>query len=277
MRVGLVQLTSSDDPARNLENSSKLIRCAAEKGARFVLTPEVANCVSMDRAHQQSVLTDETGDDFLAGYRALALELGIWLLAGSVALKTDEGDDRFSNRSVLIAPDGSVSARYDKIHMFDVDLSEGEGYRESAGFRPGTRAIVTKVDDVSLGMTICYDMRFPALYRTLAHAGAQIISVPAAFTRPTGAAHWETLLRARAIENGVFILAPAQTGHHRAAAGKERETWGHSLVVSPWGEVLLDMGEEEGFSVCDLNMDDVSKARRRIPSLLHDRNFELQK
>lgn len=272
MRAGLVQLTSSDDPAENLAQAARLIRQAAADGATLIATPEVTNCVSASRSHQTEVLRPEAEDPVLAGLRDLAAELGIHLLIGSLALKTDER--RFANRSFLIGPDGAKLACYDKIHMFDVDLGGGEVYRESDGFRPGTQAVTAPLPggDV-LGMTICYDLRFPSLYRTLAQAGATILSVPSAFTRPTGRAHWEPLLRARAIETGCHVLAPAQTGTHPAQTGRSRSTWGHSMVVSPWGEMLLEMDDAPGAACVDLPSDAVTEARRKVPSLTHDRPF----
>lgn len=275
MRVALVQLTASDDPARNLPETLRHIRSAAEGGARFVLTPEVTNCVSASRTRQEQVLSTEAEDPTLAGLREAAASHGIHLLIGSLALKQETAaDSRFVNRSFLIAPDGGIAARYDKIHMFDVEVSETETYRESAGYRPGDRAVLAEVEGVPVGLTICYDIRFPALYRALAQAGAAILTVPSAFSPVTGAAHWESLLRARAIETGAFVLAPAQTGEHAATRGRARKTHGHSLAVHPWGHVLADGGEEPGVSFVDLDLGDVEHSRRRVPSLAHDRPFE---
>ena len=209
----------------------------------------------------------------LAGLRDRAAKHGFWLLIGSLALKTDDPDGRFANRSFLIAPDGAIAARYDKIHMFDVTLSESERYRESDGFRPGNRAVVADTPLARIGLSICYDLRFPQLYRALAGAGAQILTVPAAFAVATGRAHWEVLLRARAIETGAFVLAPAQCGTHPATTGRARETWGHSLAVAPWGEVLADAGDRPGVALVDLDLDRVAEARGRVPSLSHDRDF----
>ncbi|MHA3978129.1 carbon-nitrogen hydrolase family protein [Halovulum sp. GXIMD14794] len=272
MRAGLIQLTSSDVPADNLAAASALIRDAAADGARLVLTPEVTNCVSTSRARQEEVLSLPEDDPVLAGLRELTADLGIHLLIGSLAVKT--GGPRFANRSYLIAPDGGIAAWYDKIHMFDVDLGNGEAYRESDGYRSGEQAETAGLPDgVTLGLSICYDLRFPALYRVLAQAGANVIAIPSAFTRPTGAAHWEPLLRARAIETGAWVLAPAQTGEHPSQTGKARTTWGHSMAVAPWGEVVLDMGEAPGFACVDLDLGAVDKARARVPSLTHDRPF----
>ena len=274
MRAALIQSTSSDDPRENLAWMSVQIRAAVQGGAGFILTPEVSNCVSSSRAHQNSVLQLEADDLSLAGYRALAAELGIWILIGSLALKTGDADGRFANRSFVIDPKGDVAARYDKIHMFDVDVTPEETYRESAGYRPGTRAVVAETAFGTLGLSICYDLRFAYLYRALAHVGAQILTVPAAFSYVTGAAHWEALLRARAIETGCYVLAPAQCGTHSASVGQKRRTYGHSLVISPWGEVLADGGIEVGTVYIDLDLTQVEKARSKIAALRHDREFE---
>jgi len=274
VRVGLVQLTASDDPAANLTETTDFIGQAVAGGATFVLTPEVTNCVSTSRSHQSEILRKQENDASLAALQAQAHDLGVWVLIGSLALATDEPDGRFANRSFLIDPSGKIVATYDKIHMFDVNVSETETYRESASFRPGNTAIVAETAFARIGMSVCYDLRFPHLYRNLAQAGAQIITVPAAFSPVTGAAHWETLLRARAIETGCFILAPAQTGEHRQMQGKSRKTWGHSLVVSPWGKVLADAGRIKGVTLVDIDLSDVSSARQRIPSLCHDRPYE---
>ena len=274
MRVALVQLTSSNDPAANLRLVEGFIRDAHAGGAHFILTPETTNIISSSRKQQAVVLHTETDDPSLARLTALAKELGVWLLIGSLGLKTGDADGRFANRSFLISPVGEIVARYDKIHMFDVDLGNGEVYRESSAYRPGTKASLAKTDIGNIGMTICYDMRFPDLYRQLAQAGAQILTAPAAFTVPTGRAHWEALLRARAIENGCFVLAPAQCGSHDWGKEPRRETYGHSLAISPWGKVLADGGETQGVTFVDLDLNDVAKARARIPSLGHDREFE---
>lgn len=274
MLIALVQTTSSDDPRENLARISARVREAANDGAKFILTPEVSNCVSMSRAHQEQVLQLEADDLSLAGYRALASEIGVWLLIGSLALKTGDEDGRYANRSFLIDPGGAVVARYDKIHMFDVDVSKDETYRESDGYRPGTKAVVAPTPFGDMGLSICYDLRFAYLYRALAQAGAEILTVPAAFSPITGAAHWESLLRARAIETGCYVLAPAQTGKHRAGHGKERQTYGHSLVISPWGEVLADGGTDERTVLVEIDRAEVAQARRKIAALCHDRTFE---
>ncbi|MDW4549201.1 carbon-nitrogen hydrolase family protein [Defluviimonas sp. D31] len=274
MKAALLQLSSSDDPAENLPVVRAMVREAAATGAGFVLTPEVTNCVSSDRGHQNAVLRHEEDDSTLAALRAEATELRLWLLIGSLALKTHDSDGRFANRSFLIGPDGAIAARYDKIHMFDVTVSETEQYRESAGYRPGARAVLAEAPFARIGMTVCYDVRFPHLYRRLAKAGAEVLTVPAAFNDTTGAAHWESLLRARAIENGAYVLAPAQTGSHAAHGGRPRRTHGHSLAIAPWGEVICDGGTGVGISYVDLDLAEVAKARGRVPSLIHDRDYE---
>ncbi|HHC30257.1 MAG TPA: carbon-nitrogen hydrolase family protein [Rhodobacterales bacterium] len=270
MRAGLIQLTSGPDPLTNLDKTRRFVREAAEGGAQLVLTPETTNIVSDDRGHLGKMVQDEADDLTLAALREDAAVLGVWLLIGSLAVKMDDPDGRFANRSYLIAPSGEIAARYDKIHMFDVDVSAQETHRESAAFRPGTKAVVTQTPLGAIGQAICYDLRFPALFNRLALGGAQIITLPAAFTRPTGEAHWEVLLRARAIETGCFILAPAQTGEHTPT----RATYGHSLAVSPWGEVLADAGTEPGVTLVDLDLAQVDSARARIPVLQHARPFE---
>ncbi len=273
MRVGLVQLTVGDDPAANLTQTLQHLRAAAAGGAGFVLTPECTNMLSSDRAHQRSHLRHEAEDETLVTLRAEAQALGVWLLIGSLGLLTQDADGRFANRSFLIAPSGEIAARYDKIHMFDVDVSETEVYRESAGYRPGSAAVLAETPFAKIGLSVCYDLRFAQLFRRLAQAGAQILTVPAAFNHITGAAHWHVLLRARAIETGCFVLAPAQTGFHPETDGKGRNTYGHSLVVAPWGEVLADGGTETGVTFADLDLTQVAKARGRVPSLRHDREF----
>lgn len=271
MRVGLVQLCSSDLPSVNLPVTASFVREAAARGAEFVLTPEVTNIVSTSRKHQVEHVHPEQSDPTLAHMRELAAELKIWIMIGSLALKSGDSDGRFANRSFLIDPLGGIAARYDKIHMFDVDISQSETYRESDGYRPGDQLSVTETPIGTIGQTICYDVRFPHLHRAIAKMGAQIISAPAAFSPVSGAAHWEVLQRARAIETGCFILAPAQCGQHAISVGQPRSTYGHSLIVSPWGDVIADAGVEPGVVLADLDLDDVVKARARIPALRHDR------
>jgi predicted amidohydrolase len=273
VRAALIQMTSGEDPVENLARTRDYLRQAKSAGAGFALTPEVTNCVSGNRSHQREVLHFEADDPTLAALREEARALGIWVLIGSLALRTDDADGRFANRSFLIGPDGKIAARYDKIHMFDVDVSESETYRESAAFRPGNRAVTAKTDFGTIGLTVCYDVRFPHFHRTLAKAGAEILTIPAAFSAVTGAAHWEPLLRARAIETGCFVLAPAQTGVHYVHDGKERRTYGHSMAIAPWGEVLADAGTDCGITLVDLDMSQVARARGRVAALKHDREF----
>lgn len=265
-------MCSSDDPADNLTVAAAMIADAAAQGADFVATPEVTNCVSNSRAHQRAVLSHQADDPVLHGLRAAAAEHKIWVAIGSLAIKPAEGE-RFANRSFMINPMGEIVAQYDKIHMFDVDVSATETYRESAGFRPGDAAAVVKTPLACFGLTVCYDVRFGYLHRALAQAGAQVLLGPAAFSPVTGAAHWKVLLRARAIETGCFVVAAAQTGDHKTSIGGPRATYGHSLVISPWGEVLADAGTKPGVTLIDLDLAEVAKARRRIPALTHDRAF----
>ena len=273
MQAALIQLNGSDDPVANLPETERLIRQAAAAGAELVLTPEVTNIVSASGTVQNQRLALEQDDATLARLREVAAELGVWLSLGSLALKSGDPDGRFVNRQFLIGPDGAIQARYDKIHMFDVELGDGESYRESKRYRPGEQAVTADTPWGKLGLTICYDMRFPALYRALAEAGAAILTVPSAFTVPTGRAHWEVLLRARAIETGSFVLAAAQWGTHQASRGRVRETFGHSIAIDPWGRVLADAGEGAGVTLAALDLDAVSQARSRIPSLVNSRKF----
>lgn len=272
-RIALLQLNASDDPAENLPGTLALIREAAAQGAELILTPEVTNCVSTSRRHQAEVLQFPEEDQTLAAIRAEAETLGVWVLIGSLGVQTGDADGRFANRCFLISDTGDIIAEYDKIHMFDVEIDAQESFRESAGYRPGDRAVVADTPFGKIGLAICYDLRFPQLFRALAQAGAQILTVPAAFSPVSGAAHWEPLLRARAIENGCFVLAPAQTGNHASAKHPTRDTYGHSLAVSPWGELLLDAGTSQGCYIVDLDLEKVDTSRRRIPSLANARDF----
>lgn len=275
MRCALLQMTSGDLPEDNLKTAAAMITEAAAGGAGYILTPEVTNCLSSSRNHQKAVLEHEEADRTLAGLREVAARCGVWLTIGSLGIRTHDADGRFANRQFLISPSGEIVARYDKIHMFDVEVSPEETYRESDGYRPGTRAVVADTDFARIGMTICYDLRFPALHRRLAQGGAEILTAPAAFSYVTGEAHWHSLLRARAIETGCYVLAPAQTGLHPSTTGsKQRRTYGHSLAVAPWGEVLLDGGDAPGIFYVDLDREEVRKARNRVPSLFHDREFD---
>ncbi len=274
MKTALLQLNVSDTPAENLPVTLGLVREAAAAGAEFILTPEVTNCISTSRSHQNDVLALEADDITLAALKDEAKVLGVTLLIGSLALKTKDMDGRFANRSFLISPTGDIIARYDKIHMFDVQVTPEETWKESEGYRPGAQAVVADAGFGRIGLTICYDLRFPLLHNALANAGAQILTVPAAFSPVTGAAHWHALLRARAIETGCFVLAPAQTGEHKSKKHKTRKTYGHSLVIGPWGEVQLDAGEAPGVYMVDINMGQVSEARRKVPSLENARPFD---
>jgi predicted amidohydrolase len=273
MKTALIQLNSSDDPVSNLGQILGFLSEAVAGGAGFCLTPEVSNCVSTSRTHQQSVLKRQEDDSSLRAIRAFAADNSVWILIGSLALKTNDAQGRFANRSFLIGPNGEIAASYDKIHMFDVQVSAEETYRESAGYRPGTESILAQTPLAAIGMTVCYDVRFPHLYRDLAQAGAEVLTIPSAFSPATGKDHWEALLRARAIETGCYVLAPAQTGRHQASVGKERSTYGHSMAIDPWGNVLLDAGTALGVHFVDLDLQTVAQARKKVPSLTHDRDY----
>ena len=273
MKVALLQITSGPDPVQNLAMVRAMVRDAVRQGAGFVLTPEVTNCLTSSRAAQDAALSLEDDDITLAALCADAKALGVWISIGSLALKTGDPDGRFANRSFMINPQGDIVGRYDKIHMFDVTVSEKETYRESKGYRPGDHATLVETQFGTVGMSICYDIRFAYLYRTLAQAGADILLVPAAFSPVTGAAHWETLLRARAIETGCYVLAAAQTGTFDPDAKRPRTTYGHSMVISPWGDVLADGGTDATIVMVDIDPAEVSHARKRIPALTHDRDF----
>ena len=269
--IALIQTRTPATARGGLDHVAPLIREAAAGGAKFVLTPEGTNVLEQRRDRRAAVLADEDADEAVLGLRRLAAELGIWLLVGSVLVRSGgPGDDRAANRSLLIDDGGGVVARYDKLHVFDVDLPNGERYRESATVRPGDGAMVADTPWGRLGLTICYDIRFPHLHRQLAKAGASMIAAPAAFTAPTGEAHWETLLRARAIETGAFVLAPAQGGLHEDG----RRTWGRSTVVGPWGEVIAKADHDDPCIVtAKLDMEAVARARAAVPALTHDRDF----
>jgi predicted amidohydrolase len=262
-----VQLTSAREFAPNIEAASALVRRARDQGADFIATPEIVGMFEPKRPLHLEKARPEEENPFIAAFRALAKETGAFLLIGSTAVKLDA--TTLANRSFLIDPAGEIAARYDKIHMFDVDLANGESYRESALYRPGEAAIVTQLPWCKLGMTVCYDLRFAYLYRALAQAGAEVLTIPSAFTVPTGRAHWHVLMRARAIETGCFVVAPAQWGEH----AEGRKTYGHSLIVAPWGEVLADAGEGVGVIAAEIDLDKAAEARRMVPSLRHDRRF----
>ena len=267
-KVALIQTRTPATHAGALSHVTPLIRQAAKEGARLILTPEGTNVLQRDRAKLLPVLTSVEDDPVVTGIRALAKELEVEILIGSALVKREDGQR--ANRAVLIDARGAITATYDKIHMFDVDLPSGETARESRVYTPGDRAVVAETGVGRVGLTICYDMRFPHLYRTLAKAGAEIIVAPAAFTRPTGEAHWEVLLRARAIETGAFVLAAAQGGVHEDGRG----TWGRSMAVAPWGEVIARLDHDEpGVLIADLDLLQVQKARNAIPALRNDRAF----
>ena len=272
MKVAALQLCASDDPVANLEFTLSMVQQAAEAGAQFIATPEVTNCVSSSRRRQNEVLALQKDDQTLAAMCAAAARFGVWISVGSLALKLPD-EDRFTNRSFMIDPSGQIIALYDKIHMFDVTLSETEQYRESDGYRAGGHAVIADTAFAKIGMTICYDIRFPHLYRGLAKSGASILLIPAAFAQPTGRAHWEVLLRARAIETGCFVIAAAQTGEHQTTQGRPRKTYGHSMIVSPWGEILADAGEDQGIIYADLDLSLVESTRARVPSILSNQSF----
>lgn len=268
LRVGLCQLRTPADQLAALAHAEPLIRQAADQGAQLILTPEASNILQKDRDKLLPLLRSAEDDPFVQGVRALAQTLDVWIDIGSALVKREDG--KAANRQLLIAPNGEVTAWYDKLHMFDVDLPTGESARESAVYEPGDRAVSVATPLGKLGLTICYDMRFPALYRALAIDGAEVITVPAAFTRPTGEAHWEVLLRARAIETGSYVLAAAQGGFHEDRRG----TWGHSLVVGPWGEIVARLDHDEpAVLMADLDLSAVAKARSAIPNLKNARPF----
>ncbi|HEY7547891.1 MAG TPA: carbon-nitrogen hydrolase family protein [Hyphomicrobiaceae bacterium] len=268
-RAGLVQMCSGRDVDRNVADASALIREAAGRGAQYVQTPEITTLMEMERARLFAAVRSEEGNPAVARFAALAQELGIWLHIGSMAVLL--GNGKTANRSLLFSPQGAVEARFDKLHMFDVELPGGESYRESRNYQAGNAGVLADVPWGTLGLTVCYDLRFPHLYRALAKAGADFLAIPSAFTRQTGEAHWHVLVRARAIENGCFVFAAAQAGRHESG----RETYGHSLIVSPWGDVIADADAQVGVVVADIRPEEVGKARARIPSLRHDRPFEI--
>jgi predicted amidohydrolase len=268
-RAALVQMCSGRDVEKNVSDATTLIRAAAAGGADYVLTPEMTTLMELDRERLLAAAASEETTAALVHFNALAAELSIWLHIGSMPILLDNG--MLANRSFLIAPDGEIAARYDKIQMFDVDLGGGESYRESRNYQPGEQAVIAELPWGLLGLTICYDLRFPHLYRALARAGAKFLSIPSAFTRPTGMAHWHTLLRSRAIESQAYVFAAAQGGLHENG----RETFGHSLVVSPWGEILCEGDVQPGVMFADVDLQLLADVRRRVPSLQHDRPFKV--
>jgi predicted amidohydrolase len=266
-KAAAVQMRSGTSVARNLDDAEAMIRAAAAAGADYVLTPEMTNILCRDRATLLAAVSPDEGNPELARFSALANELGIFLHIGSMAVRL--GPDSVANRAYLIAPDGSVAARYDKIHMFDVNLPAGESYRESALYRPGAEAVVADLPFARLGLSVCYDVRFPQLFQALALGGASVLAIPAAFTKTTGEAHWHVLLRARAIETGSFVVSAAQGGHHEDG----RDTYGHSMIIDPWGRILAEAGTDPGIIVATIDPAASADARARIPALANRRAF----
>ena len=272
LHCACVQLRSSDVVQENIEVVASFIREAAHNGAEFVVTPENTGFLDIRRGAARKLVVRQEEDLCLKALRELSNELKIWLQIGSLAVLSDDGE-RFANRSFLIDPKGNIAASYDKIHMFDVDIGDGQNYCESRSYSAGNSAVVADTSMAKIGMSICYDLRFPLLFRMLSQAGAQIITIPAAFTKVTGEAHWHALIRARAIENGVFVLAAAQGGKH--ADG--RETFGHSMIVSPWGEILAEAESEPCVITARIDLEDIARVRSKIPSLQNQKSFELKR
>ena len=268
-KAAMIQMRSGLTPGANSDDAVRMIGEAKSAGADYVLTPEMTNILAARREQLFSEVVEEEADASLATLREVARKLGIYVHIGSLAIKISP--DRAANRSFLIGPKGDILARYDKIHMFDVDLAGGESYRESRNYRPGELAVLADLPWGRLGLTVCYDLRFPALYRALAEAGATMLAIPSAFTKQTGEAHWHVLMRARAIENGSFVFAAAQGGKHENG----RDTYGHSLIVDPWGSIIAEGGTEPGVIMAEINPAEVASARARIPSLQHGRRFEI--
>ena len=269
MRAAIFQMTSGIDPAANVAAIVDMARRAAEQGADMLFTPEMAGYLDRNRARAADTLRSEADDPVLDAVREAATRQGLWVHLGSLPLKEEGGDGRWVNRSFMIDDKGGIRARYDKIHLFDVDLATGESWRESSVYRPGEEVVAVDTPWARIGLSVCYDMRFPDLYRALTNAGATMLLMPAAFTVPTGQAHWHVLLRARAIEAGCFVIAAAQTGRHEDG----RETYGHSLVIDPWGEVLLDMGEGTGLALAEIDLSRVEDVRGRVPAIANRRNL----
>ncbi|HEX8444377.1 MAG TPA: carbon-nitrogen hydrolase family protein [Allosphingosinicella sp.] len=267
MRVAVYQARTGIDPEANARDLTDAVRKAAGGGAAMLFTPEMSGLLDRDRGRASRNLCSEADDPVLAAIREAAKQAGIWVHLGSLALAGERGDGRLVNRGFVVDDAGAIRARYDKIHLFDVDLPTGESWRESAAYAPGERPALADTPAGMLGLSVCYDLRFPDLYRTLTDAGAALLAIPAAFTVPTGEAHWHILLRARAIEAGVFVVAAAQSGRHEDG----RETYGHSLVVDPWGRVLLDMGGEVGVAFAELDLAQVDEVRSRLPAIRHRR------
>ncbi len=269
VKAACVQLNVQPNIQENLKVTEQLIREAAGQGAKLILTPENTCFMRFPLNLRPKDAQPQEGHEVLTAIQKLAAELEVWVIIGSLGIKLEEG--RLANRSFVISDKGEIAATYDKIHMFDVDLPNGESYRESKTIQPGEKAVISDTGMAKVGLSICYDLRFGALYRQLAQQGADILTIPAAFTVPTGEAHWEVLLRARAIENGAFVMAAGQSGEHENGY----RTWGHSMIIAPWGEILAEKPDGVGIITADLDLDEVAKARGAIPSLQHDRNFEL--
>lgn len=267
MRAAIFQMTSGIDPAANAAAMTDMIARAAGEGADILFTPEMAGYLDRDRQRAAATLRSEADDPVLPRVQEAAAKHGLWVHVGSLPLKDEREDGRWANRSFMIDAAGEIRARYDKIHLFDVDLATGESWRESSVYGPGDRVVAVDTPWGRMGMSICYDMRFPDLYRALTDAGASVLLMPAAFTVPTGQAHWHVLLRARAIEAGCFVIAAAQTGRH--ADG--RETYGHSLIVDPWGDVLLNMGPDAGLGLAEIDLARIEEVRARVPALANRR------
>ena len=268
-KAAMIQMRSGLQPGANINAAVRYIGDAKSAGAEYVLTPEMTNILAANREQLFAVAVEEEADPSLVTLREVARKLDIYVHIGSLAIRISP--DRAANRSFLIDPKGDILARYDKIHMFDVDLAGGESYRESRNYRPGELAVLADLPWGRLGLTVCYDLRFPALYRALAEAGATMLAIPSAFTKQTGEAHWHVLIRGRAIENGCFVFAAAQGGRHENG----RDTFGHSLIVDPWGRILAEGGTEPGIVVAEINPAEVASARAHIPSLQHGRRFEI--
>ena len=268
LTVACIQMRSGKTPEKNFKQLEPLIHQAQDEGAHYILTPEISNFSVRDKKEMESLVCSEDHDLFIVEGKKLAQELSIWIHFGSLILKSDVGNT--VNRSVLISPAGKIVERYDKIHMFDVDLPNGECWRESNNFVPGEKAVISSLPFADIGLSICYDVRFPQLYRSLVHAGANVLTIPAAFTKQTGEAHWHVLLRARAIENAAYVMAAAQGGKHEDG----RETYGHSLIIDPWGQILSEAdGDEPTYIVAEIDLNEVTTARNRIPALKNEKDF----
>ncbi len=267
-KAACVQLNSGNDMAANLDAAAAGVRAAARQGAQFIMLPEYAALLDGSGRVMRENSYPEAGHPALPAFQALAQETRTWLLVGSLTVKVD--GEQMANRSYLLAADGGIAAHYDKIHMFDVTLPSGKVIRESSAYRPGDRAVIAATPWGPLGMTVCYDLRFPHLYRALAQAGAIFLAVPSSFQRETGVAHWHTLLRARAIENLSYVFAPAMCGDHPGG----RMTYGHSLIIDPWGKILAELGDEPGVAIAEINTDEVARVRGMLPALEHDRRFQ---